>query len=105
MGEGLGVRAPVSLSLQRLTVICRERQPPFHFLRLLRGHQVVKPAPLLFSLSASIGERAGVRCSISILQFFLGEFARVRATPRLGGETPPSPGGEGRGEGEPSYSH
>ena len=47
-----------------------QRQPPFHFIRLVRVHTVVKPAPL----------------RIAWIQFFVGEFANVGATPRLGSE-------------------
>ncbi len=61
----------VSLSLQGFTVICRERQPPFHFLRLMRVYPVVQPTPL----------------RIARIQFIIGQFANLSTTPCFGSET------------------
>ncbi len=54
-----------------ISVICRQRQPPFQFIRLMRVHPVVKPAPL----------------RVAAIQFLVGQFACVGATPSFGGET------------------
>lgn len=49
-----------------------EFQAPFGFVRLVTTHPVVKSRPL----------------GIARIQLLIRQFARVRATPRLGGETP-----------------
>jgi len=67
-GEGRGEVSPHFL--RRFTIISGQSQPPFHFLRLMRVHPVIKTAPL----------------RVAAIQFFVGEFARVRATPCLGSE-------------------
>ena len=53
-----------------LAVIGSQRQPPFHFIRFVRVHPVIKFRPL----------------RVGAIQFFGGEFARVSAPPRLSGE-------------------
>ena len=53
-----------------LAVISRQRQPPFHFIRPVRVHPVVKPRPL----------------RIARIQFFVGELACIGTPPRLGCE-------------------
>ena len=56
--------------LCRLTVISGQREPPFHFIRRVRKHPVVKAAPL----------------GIARIQFFPDDFAGLDAPPRFGGE-------------------
>ncbi|MBE0545097.1 MAG: hypothetical protein IH623_27475 [Verrucomicrobia bacterium] len=50
-----------------LPMIASEHKVPFHFIRLVRVHPVVKPAPL----------------RVARIQFFVGQFACIRATPRF----------------------
>lgn len=53
-----------------IAMLKRQRQPPLHFVRLVRVHPVVKPAPR----------------RVARIQFFISQFARLRPPPRLGGE-------------------
>jgi hypothetical protein len=57
--------------LRRLAAISGKSQSSFHFIRLMRVHPVVKPAPL----------------RVATIQFFVCQFACFRATPRFGGES------------------
>ena len=51
--------------IEGFAVISRQRKPPFHFIRLVREHPVVKTAPL----------------PVATIQFFVGLFERIgRAT-------------------------
>ena len=52
------------------TVVSRQRETTLHFIRLVRVHPVIKTAPL----------------RVAAIQFFVGEFVSVRATPRFSGE-------------------
>ncbi len=53
--------------IEGFAVVSGQRQPPFHFIRLMRVHPVVKARPL----------------RVAAIQFLIGEFTSVRATPRF----------------------
>jgi hypothetical protein len=55
-------------NIRRLAVVSGECKTPFHFIRLMRVHPVVKPAP----------------CGVAAIQFL--QFTRIRPTPRFGGK-------------------
>jgi len=59
-------------AIDTLTVICGDLETAGGFVILVRVHSVVESGPL----------------GIARVEFFVGEFARVRAPPRLGGEAP-----------------
>ena len=60
--------------LRRFAITSRECQPPRHFLRRVRKHPVIKPAPL----------------GIARIQFGCGDFAGLDAPPRFGGDALPA---------------
>src|SRR5665213_1280845 len=56
--------------IQRFPEISGQRETPFHFIRFMRVHLVVKSRPL----------------GVAWIHFFVRQFSSVRATPRFGGE-------------------
>lgn len=57
--------------IERFAVVSGQRQPPFHFIRLVRVHPVVKPAPL----------------RVAAIQFLVGQFVGIGSAPCFGSKT------------------